>query len=210
MTVPFSAFSARRKTRKTNALLCGSIVVGIVSHIDLNTLDALARSSRVIHDGLIQYRTSLMGATLRCSKEAVPVDPEQTLRYRARASDWNYMDDGRSYSGKSGSCARDMVAECRRCADIICRVSKPPLFPSAPVLEQTADIGRPELCHQAASCDGSARATPPALCHLCQGPHCGARIAGLGHVVASALGCRAASSVPVRHRGRLAVPAVRP
>lgn len=100
-----------------------SIVFGIVSHIDLNTLDALARSSRLIHDGLIQYRTSLMGATLRCSKEAVPVDPEQTLRYRARASDWNYMEDGRNYNGKSGSCARDLVTECRRCADIICRVS---------------------------------------------------------------------------------------
>ncbi|RFU77213.1 sulfate transporter [Trichoderma arundinaceum] len=111
------------------AFQCYPIVFGIVSHIDLNTLDALARSSRLIHDGLIQYRTSLMGATLRCSKEAVPVDPEQTLRYRARASDWNYMEDGRSYNGKSGSCARDMVAECRRCADIICRncAIKPPL-----------------------------------------------------------------------------------
>jgi hypothetical protein len=102
-----------------------SIVVGIVSYFDLNTLDALARSSRFIHDGLIQYRTSLMGATLRCSKETVAIDPEQTLRYRARATDWNYMEDGRNYNGKSSSCARDMVAECRRCADIICRVSFP-------------------------------------------------------------------------------------
>lgn len=69
-----------------------------------------------------------MGATLRCSKEAVPVDPEQTLRYRARASDWNYgMEDSRNYNGKAGSCARDLVTECRRCADIICRVSCRPL-----------------------------------------------------------------------------------
>ncbi|KAL7949405.1 hypothetical protein V8C42DRAFT_310791 [Trichoderma barbatum] len=112
------------------AFQCYPIVFGIVSHIDLNSLDALARSSRVIHDGLIQYRTSLMGATLRCSKEAAPVDPEQTLRYRARAADWNYgMEDGRNYNGKSGSCARDLVTECRRCADIICRncAIKPPL-----------------------------------------------------------------------------------
>ncbi|KAL7810307.1 hypothetical protein V8C44DRAFT_332899 [Trichoderma aethiopicum] len=111
------------------AFQCYPIVVGIVSHIDLNTLDALARTCRLIHDGLIQYRTSLMAATLRCSREAVPVDPEQTLRYRARASDWNYMDDGRNYSGKAGSCARDLVTECRRCADVICRncAIKPPL-----------------------------------------------------------------------------------
>ncbi|PTB68517.1 hypothetical protein BBK36DRAFT_48798 [Trichoderma citrinoviride] len=111
------------------AFQCYPIVVGIVSHIDLNTLDALARSCRLIHDGLIQYRTSLMAATLRCSREAVPVDPEQTLRYRARASDWNYMDDGRNHNGKAGSCARDLVTECRRCADVICRncAIKPPL-----------------------------------------------------------------------------------
>ncbi|KAM0261844.1 hypothetical protein ACHAQJ_002047 [Trichoderma viride] len=106
------------------AFQCYPIVVGIISYIDLNTLDALARSSRFIHDGLIQYRTSLMGATLRCSKEAVAIDPEHTLRYRARATDWNYMGDSRGYNGKAGSCARDMVTECRRCADIICR---PPL-----------------------------------------------------------------------------------
>lgn len=66
-----------------------------------------------------------MGATLRCSREGVAIDPEQTLRYRARATDWNYMQDDNNYNGKAGSCARDMVAECRRCADIICRVSFP-------------------------------------------------------------------------------------
>jgi hypothetical protein len=32
------------------------------------------------------------------------------------------MEDGRSYNGKSGDCARDMVGECRRCGDVICRV----------------------------------------------------------------------------------------
>ncbi|KAL7796047.1 hypothetical protein V8C37DRAFT_19316 [Trichoderma ceciliae] len=123
------AYESGAGSAMVEAFHCYPIVFGIVSHIDLNTLDALARSSRFIHDGLIQYRTSLMGATLRCSKEAVPVDPEQTLRYRARAADWNYMEDGRSYNGKSGSCARDMVTECRRCADIICRncAIKPPL-----------------------------------------------------------------------------------
>jgi hypothetical protein len=112
------------------AFQCYPIVVGIISYIDLNTLDSLARASRFIHDGLIQYRASLMGATLRCSREGVAIDPEQTLRYRARATDWNYMQDDNNYNGKAGSCARDMVAECRRCADIICRncAIKPPLI----------------------------------------------------------------------------------
>ncbi|KAK5992211.1 hypothetical protein PT974_05612 [Cladobotryum mycophilum] len=114
----------------TEAFQCYPIVFAIVSNIDLNTLDALAGASRFIHDGLIQYRTSLLAATLRCSNETIPVDPDQTLRYRARASSWHYMqEDGPRYnSGKSGSCARDLVGECRRCSEVVCRncVIKPP------------------------------------------------------------------------------------
>lgn len=99
-----------------------SVVISIASCIDLTTLDSLSRTSRYIHDGLIQYRKSLLAATLRCTNELEPVDREQALRYRARASNWHYMDGGRSYAAKSGSCARDMVGECRRCSDVICRV----------------------------------------------------------------------------------------
>ncbi|UKZ48488.1 hypothetical protein TrVGV298_002713 [Trichoderma virens] len=121
------------------AFQCYPIVFGIVSNIDLNTLDALARSSRVIHDGLIQYRESLKCATLRCSNNDLPVDPEQTLRYRARAGSWNYgMEDGRNSNAKAGPCARDLVTECRRCADIICRncVIKPPVNLSTALRER--------------------------------------------------------------------------
>ena len=100
-----------------------SIVVAIASSIDLNTLDALARSSRSIHDSLIQYRTILLTSTLHCSNETLPVHREELLRYRARASNWHYMEDSRSYNGKSGKCARDMVDECRKCREVICRVS---------------------------------------------------------------------------------------
>ena len=98
------------------------IVLSVVSSIDLNTLDSLARTSFYIHNGLIQYRRTLLQSTLHCANEDVPVDGDETLRYRARATNWFYMDDSRSYNGKSGHCARDLVGECRRCGDIVCRV----------------------------------------------------------------------------------------
>ncbi|GJN78457.1 hypothetical protein PLIIFM63780_001951 [Purpureocillium lilacinum] len=112
----------------TDAFSCYPIVVAIVSSIDLNTLDALSRTSRGIHQGLIQYRTILLASTLRCSNEKLPVNRDELLRYRARASNWHYMEDGRNYSGKAGNCARDMVDECRRCGEVICRncAIKPP------------------------------------------------------------------------------------
>lgn len=100
-----------------------SIIANIVSRIDLNTLDALARTSRAVHDGLMQYRRILLASTLRCSNEKRPVDRDELLRCRARATNWHYMEDGRGYSGKSGDCARDMVGECRRCGTVVCRVS---------------------------------------------------------------------------------------
>lgn len=95
----------------------------IVSSIDLNTLDSLARTTFYIHDGLLQNRQVLMSSTLRCSNENVPVDREETLRYRARAGNWFYMEDGRNYNGKHGHCARDLVGGCRRCDAVVCRVS---------------------------------------------------------------------------------------
>lgn len=99
-----------------------SIIASIVSSIDLNTLDALARTCRLVHNGLIQYRSVLLTLTLHCRNEEFPVNTEELLRYRARASNWHYMEDSPSYNGKSGSCARDMVDECRKCGHVICRV----------------------------------------------------------------------------------------
>lgn len=98
--------------------------MSVASSIDLNTLDNLSRTCRQIRDGLLQHRKVLIASTLRCVNDALPVDPEETLRYRARAGNWYYMQDaGRgNYNGKSGRCARDMVAECRRCGVVICRV----------------------------------------------------------------------------------------
>ncbi|KAF4979228.1 hypothetical protein FDECE_18099, partial [Fusarium decemcellulare] len=112
----------------TDALQCYPIAVAIASSLDLNTLDSLSRTCRLIHHGLLQYRTILLSSTLHCHNEDVPVDGSETFRYRARAGNWFYMEDGRSYNGKSGDCARDMVGECRRCGEVICRncAIKPP------------------------------------------------------------------------------------
>ncbi|KAJ2894334.1 hypothetical protein MKZ38_007710 [Zalerion maritima] len=114
------------------ALACYPVAAAIASCIDLNTLDNLSRTCRSIHNSLISYRTILMSKALRCTYEDVPVDPEDTLRYRARAGNWFYMEDmGRMAPEglyKSGSCARDMVSACRRCGTVVCRncAIKPP------------------------------------------------------------------------------------
>lgn len=101
--------------------------MSIASHIDLNTLDALSRTCRQIRVNLLQFRTQLLSSTLRCENEDVELDPEHKFRYRARAADWYFVEMGRESAGagKVGDCARDMVAECRRCARVVCRVCIP-------------------------------------------------------------------------------------
>jgi hypothetical protein len=103
-----------------------SVAIAVVSCLDLNALDNLSRSCRQVRVALLQYRSSLVGHTLHCVNEKVALDPEDTMRYRARASNLFYMEEvGRgSYNGKSGQCARDMVSECRRCARVVCRVRR--------------------------------------------------------------------------------------
>jgi hypothetical protein len=101
--------------------------MSIASNLDLNTLDNLSRTCRQIREGLLQYRKMMLVSTLHCSYEHLPIDPEETLRYRARAGNWFYMEDRArtSYNGKSGECARDLVSECRRCGTVVCRVRRP-------------------------------------------------------------------------------------
>lgn len=90
-----------------------------MSSIDLTSLDSLARTNRATYSSLIQFRGALISSTLRCSNEPLPLDPEETLRYRARVIEGTAM----SNTAKASSCARDMVSECRRCNTVICRVS---------------------------------------------------------------------------------------
>ncbi|KAG8168596.1 hypothetical protein KVR01_001345 [Diaporthe batatas] len=115
----------------TVALGCYPIVMAVAAQLDLNDLDSLSRTCRGVHDSLLQYRSILLKSTLHCTNEDLPVDPESTLRYRARAGNWYYMEDtSRSsyYNGKAGSCARDMVSKCRKCSTVMCRncAIKPP------------------------------------------------------------------------------------
>lgn len=88
---------------------------------------------------LLQFRKQLLNSTLHCTNESLIPNPEHTLRYRARAADWYFVeeDGGRvAGSGKVGECARDMVGGCRRigCGVVVCRncTIKPP----APILLQ--------------------------------------------------------------------------
>lgn len=101
-----------------------SIIISIASHIDLNTLDALAQTCHQVRASLLQYRKQLLSSTLHCENEDVELDPDNTLRYRARAADWYFVETGgeNGGNGKIGDCARDMVAGCRRCDRVVCRV----------------------------------------------------------------------------------------
>lgn len=105
--------------------------MAVAAQLDLNDIDSLSRVCRGVHDALLQNRPVLLRSTLCCSNDDAPVDPESTLRYRARAGNWYYMEDTSRtarYNGKSGSCARDLVGECRRCGVVVCRVSA--MFPN--------------------------------------------------------------------------------
>jgi hypothetical protein len=76
-----------------------------------------------MRENLLQFRNQLITRTLRCSNEDVVPSSEHTLRYRARAADWYFVEEGAANAmGKVGSCARDMVSECRRCSRVVCRV----------------------------------------------------------------------------------------
>jgi len=101
--------------------------MSVISQIDLNDLDALSKTCRQIRANLLQFRTQLVSSTLRCENEHVELDPEHTFRFRARAADWYFVEMGRETTGagKVGDCARDMVADCRRCARVVCRVCYP-------------------------------------------------------------------------------------
>lgn len=99
--------------------------MAVATQLDLNDLDSLSRTCRGVHNSLLQNRPILLRSTLHCSNEELPVDPDSTLRYRARAGNWYYMEDTArtgGYNGKAGSCARDLVAQCRKCSTIVCRV----------------------------------------------------------------------------------------
>ena len=97
--------------------------------MDLNTMHALSRTCRQFHANLAAYRQQLSKMTLRCDNERM----ETTLDVLdANTSQQQlYVDSPgagvRAAAGSAGlrsrKCARDMVAKCRHCSKVVCRVS---------------------------------------------------------------------------------------
>ncbi|KAA8649827.1 uncharacterized protein ATNIH1004_002504 [Aspergillus tanneri] len=134
-----SAYDARPSTSERDApnhntfsaaLSCYPIVKEIAQLVDLNTLVSLTQTCRQFHANLSPYRQQLMKQTLRCENEyvetlvdllksgtAIPDSVKSVLRLLSQGA----MHSGRLTSGKISKCARDMVAECRRCSKVVCR-----------------------------------------------------------------------------------------
>lgn len=193
-----------------------SIVSALASQLDLNDVDSLSRTCRGIHDSLLQNRSILLKSSLHCSNEHLPVDPESTLRYRARAGNWYYMEDtsrSAQYNGKSGSCARDMVAQCRKCATIVCRVSELHMRQASPYLATLAltdTRAGTELCDKAPGSSRPSRQTSPPMSALPEVTH---RLSGKtdpNRRPSAHLSHHAADGLHMRdERRRLALPALR-
>ncbi|THC96373.1 hypothetical protein EYZ11_004144 [Aspergillus tanneri] len=133
-----SAYDARPSTSERDApnhntfsaaLSCYPIVKEIAQLVDLNTLVSLTQTCRQFHANLSPYRQQLMKQTLRCENEyvetlvdllksgtAIPDSVKSVLRLLSQGA----MHSGRLTSGKISKCARDMVAECRRCSKVNC------------------------------------------------------------------------------------------
>lgn len=118
----------------TATLSCYPIVSLLASYMDLTTLSDLSQTCRQVRANLMQYRSLLITKSLRCENE--DTSPAARLGNALHASHavWTAYGQtglkvGRITSGKVGACARDMVADCRKCGRIICRncvVKAPP------------------------------------------------------------------------------------
>jgi hypothetical protein len=110
----------------TQALSCYPIVSSLSAHLDLNDLHSLSLTCRQARVNLLPFRNQLILQTLHCENEGTPLNTEFSIRYRETESTWYNTEHGgaiqRATMGKIGPCARDNVAECRRCARIVCRV----------------------------------------------------------------------------------------
>jgi hypothetical protein len=107
------------------------VVKEIARSVDLNTLDALSRTCRQFRANLLPVRNQLIKETLRCENEYVETLSDllnkgaaipDSLRHVIQLLSQSTLKAGRLTSAKIGKCARDMVAECRRCSRVVCRV----------------------------------------------------------------------------------------
>jgi hypothetical protein len=92
----------------------------LAAQLDLNTLHDLSRTCRQFRANLLEYRSQLVKHTLHCCNE--DGDRESKLGSRLQESQYQTAFDGRLTSGRVGKCARDMVGDCQRCGEVVCRV----------------------------------------------------------------------------------------
>lgn len=116
-------------SQKSGILTIGgsSIISEIARHLDLNSLHDLSRTCRQFRANLLQHRRQLIPQTLRCVSDTLPAwKPEGVLREEEDDLWTTHGPAGiripRMTSGRVGTCARDMVGECRRCGTVVCRV----------------------------------------------------------------------------------------
>lgn len=120
--------SANSIDQRTDLALSIYRVVSLLAQsLDLNSLHDLSRTCRQVRANLLQYRRQLISQTLRCENEDVGPGPRLGNGLRDLHKNWNTFGPNgvqvpRITSGKIGSCARDMVGECRKCSKIVCRV----------------------------------------------------------------------------------------
>jgi hypothetical protein len=144
-------------------MLTDSIVRQLASQLDLNTLHDLARTCRQFRANLLEYRDQLIRHTLHCDNEDDAAGARLDARLQeARGSSRSapQLTSGRVVMGK---CARDMVAECQRCATVVCRVCCLCDW----YWRMMAD--GPELHHQAATHARTARPSSPSVPRMLKG-----------------------------------------
>lgn len=118
-----------------------SVALSLSAHLDLNDLHSLSLTSRSIHQSLSQYARRLKTISLRCTFDSQPLlsdlrkalEPTDSLSThldsRAAENEIHLTQPGQLSSAfKISGCARDLVADCRRCGTVICRncVAKAP------------------------------------------------------------------------------------
>jgi hypothetical protein len=111
-------------------------VLSLARLLDLNSLHNLSLTCRQIRGTLLLFRDQLVTRTLRCvnetdggtGTETSSADDKDSRETQRGGISTRYNLSGppslgrRMTAGKVGQCARDMVGECRKCGEVICRV----------------------------------------------------------------------------------------
>ncbi|KAI9670496.1 MAG: hypothetical protein M1817_004363 [Caeruleum heppii] len=129
---PSPIISSEQPTGLEAAVACYPIILEIAHHLDLITLESLARTNRRISSNILPFRRQLVAGSLRCKTQA-------------RLQEWaeghgSAKQDGELKAAEGVEqfyemrCARDLVRDCRRCGDRVCRncIIKPPPSPVFP------------------------------------------------------------------------------